>query len=323
MQKRSNREHKSESRGGKVLSTLEKLSKNVRYKEQFSAERLADAMATCREDWDHFASSSGAYPSHGRRQWLPDQLVKIMFERGLRSLQVQVPRGVAPSAWMEDAEVRPMRQRFHQLTTTHGISCGSTVSVINPTSKYQAKNVEELKARPVVAGLFVITLPAKSHDGATALLRSCPGLQNVNMWLWKVLRVVQPGDSLPPNTLHAITTSTTTYECQLYAHANQHKANSPFRPLWDKLAEAHFLKTPTEKLLGREPGSTSDLQAPKMLVPLIGMLRPENIICSGFTLTLNNRLPAVAREYMSCAENNVPVSALQKRGRTRALPAHR
>ena len=60
---------------------------------------------------------------------------------------------------------------------------------------------------------------------------------------------------------------------------------------------------------------------PKMLVPLIGMLRPENIICSGFTLTLNNRLPAVAREYMSCAENNVPVSALQKRGRTRALPA--
>jgi hypothetical protein len=319
MQERSNRKHKSESRGGKVLSDLEKLSKDLRYKEQFSAERLADAMATCREDWDHFANSSGAYPSHGRRQWLPDQLAKTMFELGLRSLQVQVPRGVAPSAWMEDAEVRPMRQRFHQLTDTHGISCGSTVSVINPTSKYQAKNVEELKARPIVAGLFAITMPAKS----STLARSCPGLQNVNMWLWKVLRVVQPGYSLPPNTRHAITTSTTTYECQLYAHAKPYKANSPFRPLWDKLAEAHFLKTPTEKLLGTKPGSTSDLQAPKMLVPLIGMLRPENIICSGFTLTCTNRLPAVAHEYMSCGENNVPLAALQKRGRTRALHAHR
>ena len=198
-----------------------------------------------------------------------------------------------------------MRQRYHSLGNIHGVVRGSNVSVSIPTSQVQAKTVAELEARPVVAGTYVITLPAPS----STLARTCRGLQDVQFWLWKVLRVLQPGDALPANTRHATTASTTTYESQLHVNVAPLLKNQPFKPLWDKMAEAHFLKTHKEKVRGTQPSSTADPQSPKMHVPLIAMLRPENIICGGFTLTATQRLPAVARLFLKLGDGT-PLSVV-------------
>ena len=267
------------------------LTKSPLYAEQFSAERLADAMAICREEWGHFASSSGAYPTHGRRHWLPTELARDMWNSGKRGHQVSRSSFEVPSAWMTEPDVRPMRQRYHALGVVHGVTRGP--KVMQFVSKTQVKTVAELKARPVVSGTFVVTLPGDS----SSLARTCRGLQGAKFWLWKVLRVLQPGDPLPPNTRHVTTTSTTTYESQLYVVVEPQLATSPFKPLWDKLSEAHFLKTPAEKRQHHHaaPGPASL----KMRVPLTAMLRPENVICGGFSLTGTQRLPAVARELMA------------------------
>ena len=58
------------------------------YKEQFSEERLADAIAMCQRDWSHSAESSGSMPSDGSRQWLPHELAAKMRADGKRAAVV-------------------------------------------------------------------------------------------------------------------------------------------------------------------------------------------------------------------------------------------
>ena len=132
--------------------TLQKLERLTRgpYAEQFSQERLADAMAICREDWDHFRNSAGAIPAD--RQWLPGHLAAIMHKRRLRS----APRGSLepPGAihvgqdWLEGrgpiAGAMPMRQRLHNLALLYGIVRGAGVTESNPYGGGQAKSVAEL-----------------------------------------------------------------------------------------------------------------------------------------------------------------------------------
>jgi hypothetical protein len=81
MQPRQTSEGKSEERSNAILDQLEKLTQGP-WGEQFSQERLADAMAICREDWDHFRHSAGALPEDYR--WLPKYLAAVMLKKGLR-----------------------------------------------------------------------------------------------------------------------------------------------------------------------------------------------------------------------------------------------
>ena len=305
MQARSRTEHKSTSRNATLLSDFESLTKGL-FAEQFSAERLADAMAICREDWGHFANSTGAYPADGRRKWLPAQLATRMWDRGQRGQQ-QVVRSSAtlPSAWITETEARPMRQRYHVLASNHGVRRGTNVSISIASAKVQPKTEAELRNRQIVAGTFVVTLAAPS----STLARTCRRLQNVTIWLWKVLRVLSPGDALPPNTRHKPETDTTTYEAQLYVAAAPDSGNSPFTPLWDKLAEAHFLKTVAEKRGETAPARIEDPQSPKMHVPLVAMLRPENILLGGFMLTGTQRLPTMVRKVLRVGDG-VPLAVL-------------
>ena len=78
---RQTSEGKSADRWGSILDQLQKLTKGP-FAEQFSEERLADAMAICREDWGHFRNSSGAQPE--KHRWMPKYLAAVMLRRGLR-----------------------------------------------------------------------------------------------------------------------------------------------------------------------------------------------------------------------------------------------
>lgn len=81
MQPRQASDNKSEERSTAMLGQLEKLTKGP-WAEQFSQARLADAMAICREDWDHFRHSAGALPE--KHRWLPKYLAAVMLHKGLR-----------------------------------------------------------------------------------------------------------------------------------------------------------------------------------------------------------------------------------------------
>jgi hypothetical protein len=60
------------------LAVLKKLRALQRgdYCDQFSAERLADAIAMCDRNWEHFRDSRAAMPADGRRLMLPHQLAE-------------------------------------------------------------------------------------------------------------------------------------------------------------------------------------------------------------------------------------------------------
>ena len=64
---------------------IEKLEAATRgpYQKQFSAERVADALATCRRQWQHFGNSPGKLQAHER--WLPGELAEQMRKYGRRS----------------------------------------------------------------------------------------------------------------------------------------------------------------------------------------------------------------------------------------------
>ena len=200
-----------------------------------------------------------------------------------------------------------MRQRYHALGQVHGVICGPNVGLAAPNLKFPPKTVAELKARPIMAGTYVITMPAK---GST-LESTSEKLTGASIWLWKVLRVLEPGSALPPNTRQAKTTSERTYESQLYIPVEAPlTATSSFRPLWDKLSELSFLRTLGE--LRRGPDADRATAAEKMMhVPLVAMLRIDNILCGGFTLTNTQRLPVVVHTYLkTLVFDDTPLSRL-------------
>ena len=58
-----------------VLKKLRALTRGD-FRDQFSAERLADAIAMCERNWEHFSESRAAMPADGRRLMLPHQLAE-------------------------------------------------------------------------------------------------------------------------------------------------------------------------------------------------------------------------------------------------------
>ena len=84
-------------REDKVLKKLIQVTKGD-WKEQFSAERLADAMALCRRDWAHFDNRPGSMPEDGSRSMLPRELGAALQAAGKRQLGMAraLPRQAVP-----------------------------------------------------------------------------------------------------------------------------------------------------------------------------------------------------------------------------------
>ena len=151
MQARQTSENKSSEKFDSVHDFFARLTQG-QWGEQFSEERLADAMAICREDWDHFRHSSGAIPE--KHLWLPDRLAIVMFKKGLRT-NGEFTDGGQPDAsirvgqeWLtgesQIAGSMPVRQRLHNLAQHYGILRGHGVRGSQEYGGCQPKNVEEL-----------------------------------------------------------------------------------------------------------------------------------------------------------------------------------
>ena len=275
-----------------VLDRLRRVARGE-FKEQFSAERLADAIAMCQRDWSHFASSCGAMPSDGHRQWLPHGLAAKMRADGKRSVVVHgVPggRGGSPvSAESFDASPDvappPMNQFAHALSKSARLARAPDVALVASAGR-AARSDEEFVRAPVATGCCVVTRAAPKSP----LGRASRRLASLPFWVWRVLRVFDPGSALPANR-HMARAVDPTYEAHLHCPVAGVAMTTPMRPCWDLQSGHVFLATPSEKHAHRERSRGSSggpaqkrKRSPEpeaVHVPLTAFLRPANLVGGG------------------------------------------
>ena len=179
------------------MKKLEAATKG-QYKEQFSNDRLADAIAICKHEWSHFNTSEGRL--NPDKRWLPSQLASRMKHDGRRGLQsphsqlsalAQAARSDA-AILLDDVEesVPNVVQRCHFGRKLYGLSAGV------PVKKVVAQKIltlDEFKKRPVTLGSFVITRTAPSGKWN----KQNPKLAELAFWMWCVIRVIRPGEAIP------------------------------------------------------------------------------------------------------------------------------
>ena len=301
----------SEQKTTRELKVIAKLKQAARGpdREQFSELRMADALAVCNRNWSHFADSGGVLQPH--QLWLPSQLARQMRSDGrrlpsgcLQSLQSADPAPLlaersAAAALLDDVveHVPKVQQTAHTGRAVYGFAAGVPLM----RTGERGLTAERFKTRPVTPGSFVVTRPAPSGPWA----KSKPELTKLDFWMWRVQRIIQPGNTVPGFRRPA---STHIYEAHLYQPRSK-KVKGKWVPLYlgDRPA---FMRTPAEKARRckrRLRGSTKaiknhddgddDAEAGGFLKPVRCYLRPDNIIGGGFGRTGAGSVPEVVQRY--------------------------
>jgi len=304
---------------GDTLKKLTAVTKGT-YKEQFSAARLADALAICRRDWAHFDGRPCSLPAH--RRYLPHQLAAILRSAGKRDPAGQHKWPQAPEIWAarpgdprgsdvsflgKRLQPRPPRQWVHNRADMCDIQRGSSVPLISRAGA-QPRSEEELVRRQPGMGTFVCT---KSYS-STALAQNSDELQRSSYWVWRILRIYQIGDKFESPVHGKTSASEMCYEGHLYCPAGR-GTNRRYLPCWNKVTQPSFIFTPAEKRVKKmkrslqyrsERGarkkrrrSAPDEDKGYYKIPVWCILRPANLLPGSFLLTKMGRLPTFVKKY--------------------------
>ncbi len=238
------------------------------------------------------------------------ELPKALQRAGKRRVGVLLPRVVDPAAVPESSvsmgpspmvvAAPPLAQRAHQLSQQFHIARAADVELSAGTSTVP-RSAEAFRHNPVAPGCFVVTRPAPKSP----LGRASKSLRQLPFWVWRVLRVFDPGSALPANTLHLEAAVQPTYEAHLYCPVGGGSMSRPLRPVWDVQGETAFLRTPAEKAAKaakaarKGPHGQASGGPARVHTPLTAFLRTDNLIGGGFPLTVTSRLPQVVRTYVS------------------------
>ena len=305
-----------------LLKKLDAASKGI-YKEQLSPERLADAKAICRRDWNQFRDCIGELPADGHLQRLPHELaVRVHKARKQRAGVVSaVSVGAVGSGPVDPIQAkmraafpelaygqRPQAlvQRVHKLADIHNIIRGANVQLNTTHRGLKFPSVQDFIDNPIQSGTCVVTHIAKSSP----LGRAYPEFAALPFWVWRVLRIFKKGD-VPPETegVGDKKAKHTTYEAQLL-RPSALRMTEPFEPLWDTINDPVYLLSPAERLArGLSATSSTHHDASDALetrshtirLPLCAYLRRENIVGGGFHMTVSKRLPKIVREHAELA----------------------
>ena len=240
------------TRETKVLKHFHSLTRG-QYADQFSPEKLADAIAFCERDWQHFKDSEGELGPEWKR--LPHELAaELRSQRSVpsssssssvqsTSLQSdgrsKAERAVAAYHLDDDPDTvnKKVKQKQHVATEMYGIKRGPQIPVV--ASSARAPTDKEFAQRRVAPGTFVITRPAPSSHWA----RSSPLLSKLDFWLWQVVNVYSPGDTLPSTGKKA---SDFVYTANLFRPEKGTKVDSKWKVAW-QTAGPKFMYTDDEK----------------------------------------------------------------------------
>jgi len=270
-------------REDKVASALRKLTTGP-YKEQFSPQRLADAIAVLEHNWRHFIDHTHAIPD--RRRELPSALAARMRRRGHLNDNPDVSRQASLASLVTELRsnnpsmcapprASPTHQRAHELADLHGVRRGDGVNTVAVQTQ-PPKTDTQFLARPVIPGSYVLTAPARY----TPLAKLNKPLQTVKFWVWKVLRVFEPGASLESNNRGVSSVQERVFEAQVYCSVDKNATDmkQPLGPCFDKFDRKLFLRNPHERAHRDDENAWSD-HAHK---PLTVFLRSCNILGGGF-----------------------------------------
>ena len=223
------------------------------YQNQFSEERLADAIAFCKRDWQHFQGSGGelgpdwkmlphelrakmqsmqSVPSSSSTS--PSQSVSLQSDGRSRAEQVASTYHLDDDP---DKVHKTVKQKQHSATEVYGMKRGSQIPVVTPSIRVPTDT--EFAERPISPGSFVITRPAPSSHWA----RSSPLLAKLSFWLWQVVDVYSPGDSLPSTGKKA---SNFVYKANLFRPEKGVNVDRKWKLAWD-VAGPRFMYTDDEK----------------------------------------------------------------------------
>lgn len=276
------------------------------FREQFTPERLADAIAICQRDWAYFRNSSGTMPADGRRTMLPGQLfqqLRFAGKRGGPAATVTPPPPDADSSAMRSLQAtcvirgrvrRTARQLSHSMRDSFRVVRGPRVDVVARYGRQPQSEAEFLARQPGIGG-FVATLPAAS----SAFAQQDSNLVKAAFWTWRVLKAYQPGETFPEPVSGRQVAVEETYEAQLFAPGKDRK----MRALWDKMSEAVFLRTKLEKQrhrlqLQRRGAKVKKDKPHRVLAPLTAYLRKCNMLGGGFVLTSGGRVPPLVQQVL-------------------------
>jgi hypothetical protein len=313
------------TRESKVLEKLSKASRGP-YKEQFSEARLADAMAMCKHQWQHFDSSGGKLGPHELR--LPAELAAQMRVDGkhkssqssqslpsmLQSVAARAHQSAADVLLDATVEAVPcVKQKDHVARALHGWSRGPGVDVVAAGVRVPI-SLEEFRNRPVRIGCMVATRPAASSKWAES---GGHVLKELEFWVWRVTRVFKAGDHVPGWRRVA---DGFVYEAHLFQPQGP-SANCPWKPCFID-ERPRFLTTETEKRRIRvkrlkrkkdkkwaakrsakrdRARQTAVESGEPFFKPVVSYLRPDNIVGGGWGMTPSCRLPSFVAHYYHVA----------------------
>ena len=293
-----------------ILQKLQAATKGP-FKDQFSQNRLADAIAMCHHQWSHFITSGGRLQAD--RRWLPSELAAQMKRDGCRGLQspqsqlsgqVRAERSDAQVLLDDVVESVPhVSQRAHFGRTVFGLSSGVPVRVIAQKNLTPA----EFNKRLVTPGSFVISRPAPGGTWA----KNKPKLTELAFWMWNIIRVIRPGEAIPGFKKPA---ETFVYDAHLFQPRKGRTGSGSWSPLFtdDRVL---FMRTPAEKArrkrrrlalwgtdkqtkTNRGKGDLSDaIDVGEFLKPIRCFLRPENIVGGGFGRTATGAIPNAIQKH--------------------------
>ena len=248
---------------------------NGPYQEQFNAERMADSLALVQHRFDHFEDREANVKPE--QQMLPRQLAVYLSNRqreceGLVGVQGGIgAEGGAPDEPVHADEGIPaallppkkkpvqMRQRLHALKQVLRLRTSKDVPVRQVGGRTPQQSLEAFRTRKVRLGQFVAT-PA-AHGKLDNIAKNLPK----RLWLWKILRILKPGEQMPKNTIRLKTCVETTYEAQLWTSKVENPGDYPVGslvPCWEKVPKGFFLRTPQEKALRRQRKEAGEEPSP-------------------------------------------------------------
>ena len=230
-----------QTRENKVVTQMRSLSRG-KLSSQFSADRLADAIAICERRWDHFKGCDGELSASALL--LPHELAaKVQKKRAQTAQQsqqsLQSEREVA-SALVDASATRfpaGVQQRHHAGADLYGFRHGNEIPVA-PATQQRAPSDREFATRLVTPGCFVLTRPAASSHWA----RCSPKLAKLDFWMWQVSKVYLPGQT-PPGASNPV--SDYTYVAQLFQPKGK-ATSSKWIPTWE-VTEPKYMRTEMEK----------------------------------------------------------------------------
>ena len=171
-----------------------------RFRQQLPPERLADATAMASRNWEHFSGRNGELEPWAL--WLPHELASYLRRRGLRvGSEVHEVHGAQSSkslqsvvAVAEHEEAKQMaslspdvlppalKQRRHGAAEICSFKRGDIIEMAKTSSR--APTDSEFQARLILPGSCVMTRPGDLG-------------RQLEFWVWRVVKVYQPGEALP------------------------------------------------------------------------------------------------------------------------------